>query len=98
MFSTAIALQICTPLARATGAHPDAIVGYWQGGEGEAVVEIRRRADHYHGVIVASERRPETIGTENLQIAEVRPRTSLLARPSLLDGARPRVLDRDDAS
>jgi uncharacterized protein (DUF2147 family) len=64
VFATAITLQTCTPLARATGAHPDAIVGYWQRGEGEAVVEIRRRGDHYDGVIVASERRPETIGTE----------------------------------
>ena len=64
VFAMGIALQTCTPVARATGTHSDAIVGYWQRGEGEAIVEIRRRADHYHGVIVASERRPETIGTE----------------------------------
>ena len=50
--------------ARATVVQGDAILGYWQRGEGEAIVEIRRRADHYHGVVVASERRPEIIGTE----------------------------------
>lgn len=50
--------------AHATAAQGDAILGYWQRGEGEAIVEIRRRADHYHGVVVASERRPEIIGTE----------------------------------
>ena len=47
--------------ARATVVQGDAILGYWQRGEGEAIVEIRRRADHYHGVVVASERRPEII-------------------------------------
>jgi uncharacterized protein (DUF2147 family) len=50
--------------ARATAARGDAILGYWQRGEGEAIVEIRRRSDHYHGVVVASERRPEIVGTE----------------------------------
>ncbi len=41
-----------------------AILGYWQRGEGEAIIEVRRHADGYHGVIVTSERRPETVGIE----------------------------------
>lgn len=40
------------------------ILGYWQRGEGEAIIEVRRDAGGYHGVIVASERRPETVGIE----------------------------------
>jgi hypothetical protein len=40
------------------------ILGYWQRGEGEAIIQVRRHADGYHGVIVRSERRPETIGIE----------------------------------
>jgi hypothetical protein len=40
------------------------IVGYWQRGEGEAIIEVRRQADLYSGVIVSSERRPETVGIE----------------------------------
>ncbi len=40
------------------------ILGYWQRGHGEAVIEVRRQADGYHGVIVASERRPEIVGIE----------------------------------
>lgn len=42
----------------------DRILGHWQRGEREAVIEIRRQADGYHGVIVASERRPEIVGIE----------------------------------
>jgi len=38
------------------------ILGYWQRGEGEAIIEVRRHSDGYHGVIVSSERRPETVG------------------------------------
>ena len=49
-------------LGNATGA--DAILGYWQRSEGEAVVEMRRRTDGYYGVIVASELHPEVVGTE----------------------------------
>ena len=45
-------------------AHPDRIVGHWRRGEGEAVIEITQQAGGYHGVIVASERRPETVGIE----------------------------------
>ena len=40
------------------------ILGYWQRGEGEAIIEVRRQADGCHGIIVASERRPETVGIE----------------------------------
>ncbi|MGB3051766.1 MAG: hypothetical protein WBB42_12255 [Polyangiales bacterium] len=40
------------------------ILGYWQRGEGEAIIEVRRQADGYHGIIVTSERRPETVGIE----------------------------------
>ena len=42
----------------------DGIVGYWQRGEGEAVIEMRLREDGYYGVIVESERRPHVVGTE----------------------------------
>ena len=38
------------------------ILGYWQRGEGEAIIEVRRHSAGYHGVIVSSERRPETVG------------------------------------
>ena len=38
------------------------ILGYWQRGEGEAIIEVRRDAGVYQGVIVSSERRPETVG------------------------------------
>lgn len=47
-----------------TTLQPDRILGHWQRGEGEAVIEIRRQAGGYHGVIVTSERRPETVGIE----------------------------------
>ncbi|MBT8453656.1 MAG: DUF2147 domain-containing protein [Deltaproteobacteria bacterium] len=40
------------------------ILGYWQRGEGEAIIQVRRQADGCHGIIVASERRPETVGIE----------------------------------
>lgn len=38
------------------------ILGYWQRGEGEAIIEVSRNAGVYQGVIVSSERRPETVG------------------------------------
>jgi hypothetical protein len=55
--------------AQASGAEAgDAIdariLGYWQRGEGEAIIEVRRQADGYHGVIVTSGLRPETVGIE----------------------------------
>ena len=40
------------------------IIGYWQRGEGEAIIEVRRHEGGYHGVIVSSTRRPETVGIE----------------------------------
>jgi len=51
----------------AAGAPADQIVGYWQRGEGEAIIEVRRHKDGYRGVIVASERQPETLGMEILK-------------------------------
>ena len=50
--------------AHASGveAHDSQILGYWQRGEGEAIIEVRRHSAGYHGVIVSSERRPETVG------------------------------------
>jgi len=42
----------------------DGILGYWQRGEGEAVIEVRRQADGYHGVVVSSTRQPEIVGIE----------------------------------
>lgn len=51
----------------AARAPADQIIGYWQRGEGEAILEVRRHEDGYRGVIVASERQPETIGTEILR-------------------------------
>jgi uncharacterized protein (DUF2147 family) len=45
-------------------ASVDRILGYWQRGEGEAVIEVSQHAGGYHGVIVASERRPQIVGTE----------------------------------
>jgi len=40
------------------------ILGYWQRGAGEAIIEVTRHAGGYHGVIVASEKRPEIVGVE----------------------------------
>ena len=40
------------------------ILGFWQRGEGEAIIEVRRNAGVYHGVIVSSEKRPEIVGVE----------------------------------
>ena len=45
-------------------AKDEQILGFWQRGEGEAIIEVRRKADVYSGVIVSSERRPETVGIE----------------------------------
>lgn len=58
----------------AVGAQADQILGYWQRGEGEAIIEVRRQAGSYHGVIVASEQQPETIGTEILKSLTYDPR------------------------
>ena len=54
-----------------TTAHADGkdakdarILGYWQRGEGESIIEVRRKANGYHGVIVVGGQRPETVGIE----------------------------------
>ena len=45
-------------------AGAERILGHWQRGEGEAIIEISQRDGIYRGVIVWSERRPETVGIE----------------------------------
>lgn len=40
------------------------ILGHWQRGEGEAIIEITERNGVFSGVVVWSERRPETVGIE----------------------------------
>ena len=61
--------------AAASGPQPDEpgpivlageerILGHWQRGEGEAIIEITEEAGVYRGVIVWSERRPDTVGIE----------------------------------
>jgi hypothetical protein len=45
-------------------AHADRIVGFWQRGAGEAIIEISERDGIYRGVVVWSEKRPETVGIE----------------------------------
>jgi hypothetical protein len=53
-----------TAYASEGAAKGEQILGYWQRGEGEAIIEVRRKAKGYHGVIVTSSRRPETVGIE----------------------------------
>jgi uncharacterized protein (DUF2147 family) len=75
LLASLAALSALVPQARANDRSPsqpaiahgdpaDGILGYWQRGEGEAVIEIQRESTGYSGVIVASERHPEAIGTE----------------------------------
>jgi hypothetical protein len=45
-------------------AQNERILGHWQRGEGEAVIEITERDGIYRGVIVWNIRRPETVGIE----------------------------------
>ena len=45
-------------------ASAERILGHWQRGEGEAIIEISQRDGIYRGVIVWSHRRPETVGIE----------------------------------
>jgi hypothetical protein len=45
-------------------AGTERILGHWQRGEGEAIIEISERDGIFRGVIVWSERRPETVGIE----------------------------------
>lgn len=62
-----------TPTAHASNPEPEEpppivlagaedILGHWQRGAGEAIIEVSERDGLYRGVIVWSERRPETIG------------------------------------
>jgi hypothetical protein len=53
-----------TAHASGTEAADAQIVGYWQRGEGEAIIQVRRNAGVYHGVIVSGGLRPETVGIE----------------------------------
>lgn len=48
----------------ASASNETSILGYWRRGEGEAIIEVRRKADGYHGVIVDGGQRPETVGIE----------------------------------
>ena len=45
-------------------AHVDQILGHWQRGEGEAIIEISERNGVHRGIIVWSQKRPETVGIE----------------------------------
>lgn len=45
-------------------AGTERILGHWQRGEGEAIIEISEHDGMYRGVIVWSERRPDTVGIE----------------------------------
>lgn len=45
-------------------AHASQILGHWQRGEGEAIIEVSERHGVYRGVIVWSDKRPETVGIE----------------------------------
>jgi uncharacterized protein (DUF2147 family) len=40
------------------------LLGHWQRGKGEAIIEISERGGVYSGVIVWSQKRPETVGIE----------------------------------
>jgi hypothetical protein len=51
-----------TAYASDTSLQEAKILGYWQRGEGEAIIEVRRQAGGYHGVIVDGGQRPETVG------------------------------------
>lgn len=43
-------------------AGADDLLGHWQRGEGEAIIEVSQHDGAYRGVIVWSQRRPETVG------------------------------------
>jgi hypothetical protein len=45
-------------------ARVERLLGHWQRGKGEAIIEITERDGIYRGVIVWSQRRPETVGIE----------------------------------
>lgn len=51
--------------SRASDSAPvERLLGHWQRGKGEAIIEITERDGVYRGVIVWSRKRPETVGTE----------------------------------
>ena len=45
-------------------AGTERILGHWQRGKGEAIIEITEREGVFTGVIVWSQKRPETVGIE----------------------------------
>lgn len=45
-----------------TASKEAGILGYWQRGEGEAIIEVRRQGEGWQGVIVDGGKRPETVG------------------------------------
>ena len=45
-------------------AGAERILGHWQRGQGEAIIEISEREGIYRGVIIWSQKRPETVGIE----------------------------------
>lgn len=55
---------------QATESNDDAILGRWQRNAGEAVVEFQRTRGGFRGVVVASPRRPELVGTELFRALE----------------------------
>jgi len=66
LFAGLLLVGVLHTTAHASGVKADdaQIIGYWQRGEGEAIIEVRRNAGVYHGVIVSGGRRPETVGIE----------------------------------
>jgi hypothetical protein len=48
----------------ADSAPLERLLGHWQRGKGEAIIEITEREGVYRGVIVWSQKRPETVGIE----------------------------------
>jgi hypothetical protein len=75
LFASSVILGGLDSAAHASGPRPDdpepivvaqadSILGHWQRGEGEAIIQVSKRAGVYRGVIVWSQRRPETVGIE----------------------------------
>ena len=60
------ALAGATPEAEEAASEDDKtrILGHWQRGKGEAIIEISELDGVYKGVIVWSQKRPETVGIE----------------------------------
>jgi uncharacterized protein (DUF2147 family) len=62
--SSGVSAQDSDESAPAALAHSEQILGHWQRGKGEAVIEISEHDGVYSGVIVWSHKRPETVGIE----------------------------------